>query len=267
MKKSILNRGIPALALSAALAYAPASSAALATYSQNWEGFGPAGSNTWDSDAAAISGDGWVIGNVNVTTGGAWFAGQAAPNNAADGLNGYSSLVTGQGGPAQGDVQLSIFSDYNSWSPFTTPGTTLQTFVYKDIGTIDVSDVGKTFRFSFDGKLGGVENDPASQAWAYISVLKQSDGTYSTLANPQFDSDAMLTTNWSGGSVEVTIDAGMVGELLQIGFAAEATDWGASGVYYDNLSFSPVPVPAAAWLFGSGVLGMVGVARRKKARA
>jgi hypothetical protein len=28
--------------------------------------------------------------------------------------------------------------------------------------------------------------------------------------------------------------------------------------------FSPVPVPAAAWLFGSGLLGLVGIARRKK---
>ena len=27
--------------------------------------------------------------------------------------------------------------------------------------------------------------------------------------------------------------------------------------------FSPVPVPAAAWLFGSGLLGLIGVARRK----
>jgi hypothetical protein len=30
---------------------------------------------------------------------------------------------------------------------------------------------------------------------------------------------------------------------------------------------APVPVPAAAWLFGSGLLGLVGVARRKKANA
>jgi len=30
-------------------------------------------------------------------------------------------------------------------------------------------------------------------------------------------------------------------------------------------AFSPVPVPAAVWLFGSGLLGLVGVARRKKA--
>jgi len=28
---------------------------------------------------------------------------------------------------------------------------------------------------------------------------------------------------------------------------------------------STVPIPAAVWLFGSGLLGLVGVARRKKA--
>ncbi|HFD32315.1 MAG TPA: VPLPA-CTERM sorting domain-containing protein [Gammaproteobacteria bacterium] len=28
---------------------------------------------------------------------------------------------------------------------------------------------------------------------------------------------------------------------------------------------SAVPVPAAAWLFGSGLLGLVGAARRKRA--
>ena len=36
-----------------------------------------------------------------------------------------------------------------------------------------------------------------------------------------------------------------------------------------NYSFltlaSPIPVPAAVWLFGSGLLGLIGVARRKKA--
>ena len=32
-----------------------------------------------------------------------------------------------------------------------------------------------------------------------------------------------------------------------------------------TLTASPVPVPAAVWLFGSGLLGLVGIARRKKA--
>lgn len=32
-----------------------------------------------------------------------------------------------------------------------------------------------------------------------------------------------------------------------------------------DLNFAPVPIPAAAWLFGSGLLGLVGIARRNKA--
>ena len=33
----------------------------------------------------------------------------------------------------------------------------------------------------------------------------------------------------------------------------------------DSVSVSTVPIPAAVWLFGSGLLGLVGMARRKKA--
>lgn len=37
------------------------------------------------------------------------------------------------------------------------------------------------------------------------------------------------------------------------------------GLAYDNFTFNStvVPIPAAVWLFGSGLLGLVGVARRK----
>lgn len=37
---------------------------------------------------------------------------------------------------------------------------------------------------------------------------------------------------------------------------------GHASIYYNNIS--PVPLPAAAWLFGSALLGLVGVARRKR---
>jgi len=44
-----------------------------------------------------------------------------------------------------------------------------------------------------------------------------------------------------------------------IGFSANFNLAGA------DLPPPAVPVPAAVWLFGSGLLGLVGVARRKKA--
>ena len=36
------------------------------------------------------------------------------------------------------------------------------------------------------------------------------------------------------------------------------------GIAYDIIPPSAVPVPSAVWLFGSGLLGLVGIARRRK---
>ena len=253
LNKKLTKNSLTALAMMSAMAFSSTSSAALLSYSQNWEGVNPA--------TDTVIGDGFIIGNINVGTGGAWFENFAAPNSPAIGQNGYSAFVTGEGGVDQGNNQLSVFSDYNSWSPFTAGGVTLQTYTYRNNGTIGLDDVGMTYRFAFDGKLNG-----ATDAWAFVKVLKQSDNSYIELANNTFDSTT-LAGGWGGGFVDLTIDAGMVGELVQFGFANEAFDWGPSGVFYDNLNFaevSAVPVPAAVWLFGSGLLGLVGVARRKK---
>jgi len=47
------------------------------------------------------------------------------------------------------------------------------------------------------------------------------------------------------------------------GFAGWTAQWDLHGVM--DPIHTAVPVPAAVWLFGSGLLGLVGVARRKKA--
>ena len=45
--------------------------------------------------------------------------------------------------------------------------------------------------------------------------------------------------------------AGFEASDFEIGFA-------------DPVALAAVPVPAAVWLFGSGLLGLIGIARRKK---
>lgn len=253
-----LKTGLTALAMATATAFAPSANAALA-YSADFESplLGDMVGNTDIED--------YKIGNI--VNGAAWFPGTfGAPANYN---TGYSAIVSGEGDVAQGNQQLSIFNDYNPWSPFGDPAiakpTTIQAFVSKDLGLITADMVGNTYNFSFDGKLGNI--DPSlSQAEAFLKVLKSSDLSFIELANNTFDSDANLTASWSGGSIELIVDAGMVGETLQIGFNNTATDYSPSGVFYDNLEFAPaVPVPAAVWLFGSGLLGLVGVARRRKA--
>jgi len=65
-----------------------------------------------------------------------------------------------------------------------------------------------------------------------------------------------------------------IGDTGGVGFSAldagaTETQAGAGlGEDLDNLVFAvvtPVPIPSAIWLFGSGLLGLVGIARRKKA--
>ena len=71
-----------------------------------------------------------------------------------------------------------------------------------------------------------------------------------------------------------TNDVGLIGsfDFLTTSAIAELhmiSDSANAGTLLNNLTFeaSPVPVPAAVWLFGSGLMALVGVSRRKKASA
>ena len=221
--------------LASLVAFSSTTHAAL-SYSQDFESLDP-------NSATALSGDGWFIGNCLVG-GGCWFGpGNEAPNSPASGVNGYSALVTDQGGVGQGGVQLSVYSDYNPWSSFGGAGSqTLETFVYRDIGIIGAGDANQTIQFNFDVKQGNIgDSTLGSQAWAYINVIKVSDSSFATLYNGQFETTT-VGTDWISGSLDVTIDASWAGELLQIGFKNTTTEWDASGVVYDNLSVAAVPV-------------------------
>ena len=71
--------------------------------------------------------------------------------------------------------------------------------------------------------------------------------------------DVITTDDWVTFTWTTTLDAG----LIDIGL--RTTDIAKYSIAFDNFSVALVPVPAAVWLFGSGLIGLVGVARRKKA--
>lgn len=58
------------------------------------------------------------------------------------------------------------------------------------------------------------------------------------------------------GTITIDTNTGSGTYVALNGIAATGAD-GAGGV-------TPVPIPAAVWLFGSGLLGLIGIARRKK---
>lgn len=256
LQKKFTNTSLTALAIMSALAYAPSSYAAT-TYSNNFE--------LLDAAApTALGADGWLVGGIVSTPGnpgsgdvGSYFA-YPAPNGGAA----FSGVAVGEGGVDQGNQQLSVYNDYNNTSH--GDGNLVEAFVFTDVGLIDASDAATgSLTFSFDTKVGNLI-DPTT-ALAFIKVLKTSDGSNFTLGENSIDTTTLGAAGWAGGSLSLAIDAGMIGETLQIGFTSTATNFNASGVFYDNLNVSAVPVPAAVWLFGSGLLGLVGVARRRKA--
>ena len=77
-------------------------------------------------------------------------------------------------------------------------------------------------------------------------------------------------STWTTYSYSTTTGADVSGGvtlLLKVDCGANSAC--VSDAYFDNVTISTdvsaVPVPAAVWLFGSGLLGLIGVARRKAA--
>lgn len=86
--------------------------------------------------------------------------------------------------------------------------------------------------------------------------------------------------NWNGGDIDMGQGANAVvtcgntcevGDTYTLDYTAVVPSGGFTGVNYQLrlegtiAAASAVPVPAAVWLFGSGLVGLAGVARRRKA--
>jgi len=133
-------------------------------------------------------------------------------------------------------------------------------------GVVDTDNLGTTFSGSFfnapwvattlSTQTGGSFNfagvSPEQGAYDYTVALADGEtafGTYFTWSvNPNIPVVAVFNQDGSAGQAVA----------MQVGpFPGQAPSF--------QGTVSAVPVPAAVWLFGSGLLGLVGVARRKAA--
>jgi hypothetical protein len=199
--------------------------AAIIPYSQDFE-------SLVQSDPDALANDGWQIFGNRFNLDGSYVDGYG-PFPAPNGGPGFCAIAAGEGGPSQGAQQLVVYSDYNNPNQV---GFIIEANVFQE-QTIDAGDVGAIIQFSFDAKLGDLTG--SSEAYAFIKTIDP---------NPPFPTTNFVTadmtaipTTWGTYSLELEIDAGLVGQILQFGFAARATDYEASGVFYDNIN-QPVPV-------------------------
>jgi len=127
-----------------------------------------------------------------------------------------------------------------SGSPFVpfTYGSGFQGTVDTTANTVNITslDFGGNYNGGADFLLPPDSNFPLEVLWV----------------NPVGGGDYTVAFRW-GHDITSTEDP-------SLGFTAFTAQWVIEGTIHT----SAVPVPAAVWLFGSGLLGLVGVARRRK---
>ncbi|MEM7081710.1 MAG: PEP-CTERM sorting domain-containing protein [Pseudomonadota bacterium] len=233
-------------ALIVSFALAPMSQAALSSYSQDFESLD-------DTDGGALAGDGWLVFANVFDAGGGYLYGYG-PNPAPNGGPAFSAVAVGQGGAAQGNQQMVVYSDYNNGDHGN--GNLIEANVFQE-QIIGAGDVGSTWEFSFDAQV----NDLAAPTTS-LAFIKTLDPNAGFALSSFLIIDTTNVAAWNSYTISILINSGLQGHILQFGFASTATNFNASGVFYDNVNFSQVPVPAAVWLFGSALLGLFATRRR-----
>lgn len=214
-----------------------------AFYEQNFESLD-------ETSATALEDDGWVFfANVFDDSASATpkfnYGPFAAPNATTDPSTVFiSAVASGEGDVPQGAQQLSVFNDYNCCSLGTaTPeghgdpdgDDRVEINVFQEpfsqATPISADEVGKTLTFAFDAKRGNIEG--ATTAFAFIKTIDPNSGFSQT----NFITVEMtgIPITWARYSVELVIDAGLEGQILQFGFVNTASDFEGSGIFYDNL--------------------------------
>jgi hypothetical protein len=104
----------------------------------------------------------------------------------------------------------------------------------------------------------------------FVELFSELSGGGASKAEIYTGGPIFPTTDWQSFIWNTTLGPDVSGGVtLQLKSSCGPVEGCGVDAYFDNITIttdvSAVPVPAAVWLFGSGLVGLVGVARRKKA--
>jgi len=190
------------------------------------------------------SNDGWNISGSDVGV----YTWESAGGN-PDGYIRYDVTQDGAGGWISAPSQF-----LGNWSNLDGVGTLSYDHQIFNLGAA-------VFLVNVGAIIVGADGSSAQQI---ITLDPPVVGSWETFSMSILEADWVITTgNWSSllanvSSLSLKIEA--VGNNDQPGDID-----GIDNVFLSDTPLSAVPVPATVWLFGSGLLGLVGMARRKKA--
>jgi len=234
LQKNFYKTSLTALALTAAIAYAPSGSAALVN----------ASFESPDASGGDVGGcaTGWDCFNSNFITSNLNRPGGSFVNPTA---HSGTQMLKQFGGDA-GHIQ----------SIAANAGDTVDASVYAMSWTGDAFNNLALLQIAYlDGGGGVISVD---------EIFADSIGNQAYLLTPQ---DGGEIFDWTLMELSGVAPAGTESsQILLLHILTDGTPANGS-LFWDDASLTAttpaVPVPAAVWLFGSGLLGLVGVARRK----
>lgn len=253
--KLFSKKTLAVLGATGALAFASASHAQLSGFTDDFSGYG--GAADMGANWSGFSDNCGFPGGYGFTPS---TSGPQISAIASDGGNDFWNVYANyDNGPCLGGAQDGT-------------GENLSLFVQQTFSGADAA-AGGTWQFDFDYREAvGFGPTGTADVGAFIRVF---DNFFNLLDEQALDTSGSQSGVFAAGSLSQALNALWTdGGIIQFGFAVnDVLSGDGSGMNYDNVCWSndggascppPIPVPAAAWLFGSALFGLVGVARRRR---